>query len=385
MEEKKAELIVAAYAMMRVDAIGIGEKEYNFGAPFLRRLAAGSPVNLLCANLVDREQQQNYFLPYLLLRKGGKRVLITAVIDPQYGDYLHREPLTITDPVAALTNIQRSVNHDLFIVMAHAERPSLTAWLDRVAGIDLVIQGHQPGLSRQREIYRQTMIVNNNVRGSQYVSHIDCQPQPKGWTLSAPHCRRLDTKNTGEDQQIKTMVAEYDTWRHRHLQQQSQQRTSTRPMQQENGEQQTFKPGTAYLGIQACVPCHQQQFQHWRQTRHARAIITLIRRQKELDPACLPCHVTGMNHTNVAAGFRTLRETPRLTNVQCEACHGPAAGHPQEPKASILRPVAKQTCLNCHTTDTDPDFDYHRDLDSGTHRSRQLKPEDREQELEDKR
>jgi hypothetical protein len=40
------------------------------------------------------------------------------------------------------------------------------------------------------------------------------------------------------------------------------------------------------------------------------------------DPFCLSCHVTGYGKTG---GFENLEETPGLTGVQCEMCHGPGS------------------------------------------------------------
>jgi hypothetical protein len=361
-EEKKAELIMTAYSLMRVDLIGLGEKEFVFGDSFLRHLAACYSGNFLCSNLAVPDQTQNFFLPYLVIKKDDKRILISSILDPSYKDYLHQDTLTITDPVASLKRLQKEINHDLFIVIGHGERKNILAWIDQVDGIDLMIQGHQPGISRQLEKYNNTFIVSNNIRGSQYIACLDISWSPAGRVIiSQPKAIRANARQTKEDPGIANLINNYEKWRRDFLQQQT-----CSPPPAPGTEQ---KSGIFYLGIQVCKRCHQQQFRSWRQTPHSRAIITLLRKQKESDPACLPCHVTGMNRKDAGGGFRSITETPRLTNVQCEACHGPASRHPQNPKAAVFKPVTRQTCKQCHTPDADPEFNFEQDRLEVDHRA----------------
>lgn len=356
---------------MRVDLIGLGEKEYVFGAPFLRRLATRFSGNFLCANLIDPGQTQSYFLPYLVMRKNGKRILITSILDPAYSNYLRRDKLKITDPVTVLKRLKKEISHDLFIVIGHAERKNILTWIDQVQDIDLLIQGHQPGISRQAEKYKDTTIVINNIRGGQYTAHVDVSWTPSNKVIiSQPVAIRANARQTMQDQQIAKLINGYEKWRRGFLQQQA----GARPAAPPTGK----KSSSYYLGIQTCKGCHPQQLQAWQKTAHSRAIITLLRKQKESDPSCLPCHVTGMNRRDANGGFISITRTPRFTNVQCEACHGPAGRHPQDPKIRILRPVTMRTCRHCHTPNTDPEFNFEQDrLKVDHHQHSQALPEKR--------
>jgi len=346
-EEKKAELIMNAFSLMRVDLIALGEKEYVFGAPFLRRLATRFSGNFLCANLIDPGQTQSYFLPYLVMRKNGKRILITSILDPAYNNYLRRDKLKITD----------------------AERKNILTWIDQVQGIDLLIQGHQPGISRQAEKYKNTTIVINNIRGGQYTAHIDVSWTPANKAVISQPVG-ANARQTIQDPQIAKLINDYEKWRRRFLQQQAG--TRPRPAAPPTGK----KSNSSYLGIQTCKGCHPQQLQAWQKTAHSRAIITLLRKQKESDPSCLPCHVTGMNRRDSGGGFISITQTPRMTNVQCEACHGPAGRHAQHPKIRTFKPVTMRTCRRCHTPNTDPEFNFEQDrLKVDHHRRGQPVPE----------
>ncbi len=250
-----------AYSIMRVDLVGLGEKEYVFGAPFLSRLATRFSGNFLCANLIDPGQTQSYFLPYIVTRKNNKRILITSILDPAYSNYLQRDKLKITDPVAALKRLKKDIRHDLFIVIGHGERKNILAWIDQVHDIDLLIQGHQPGVSRQAEKYKNTTIVMNNVRGGQYTAHIDVSWTPSNKVIiSQPVTIRVNVRQTIQDRRIAGLIKEYEKWRREFLQQQAG--AGPAPPLTAN------KSHNYYLGIQSCKSCHPKQLQAWQKTTH---------------------------------------------------------------------------------------------------------------------
>jgi len=42
------------------------------------------------------------FLPYVIINKNGKRILITSILDPLFSNYFRQDKLTLTDPVVVL-------------------------------------------------------------------------------------------------------------------------------------------------------------------------------------------------------------------------------------------------------------------------------------------
>ena len=79
-------------------------------------------------------------------------------------------------------------------------------------------------------------------------------------------------------------------------------------------------------------------------------------RARDQDTECVGCHTTGFG---APGGYAVLTDTSMDTwkGVQCEACHGPMGGHPQDPKVHSAT-IAKDTCLGCHDPANSPDFDY---------------------------
>jgi hypothetical protein len=92
-----------------------------------------------------------------------------------------------------------------------------------------------------------------------------------------------------------------------------------------------------YIGAKKCKACHMKQFKAWKKTKMATSYENLKpgvkaeeKKKAGLDPDkdyttdkdCLRCHTTGYGKPS---GFTSFEETPKLINVQCEACHGPGS------------------------------------------------------------
>jgi len=118
-----------------------------------------------------------------------------------------------------------------------------------------------------------------------------------------------------------------------------------------------------YSGTPVCKKCHEAQFKQWKKTGHAHAFAKLKKDNQHNNYNCVPCHTTGFARYN---GFYTYKDTPEMTNVQCETCHGIGKLHVASAKkmkdkkqaAAMLAPISEYTCSNCHNNERDPDFDF---------------------------
>lgn len=124
-----------------------------------------------------------------------------------------------------------------------------------------------------------------------------------------------------------------------------------------------FEPGYASSG--ACINCHTQEFARWSFTDHAQsAWLSLVGREATENPECISCHTTGFGEVG-GFGEPTGANLRKFKAVQCEACHGPLRGHPEE--ASVhARPVSEASCVGCHDAANSPDFDYETYLPRAT-------------------
>jgi hypothetical protein len=116
------------------------------------------------------------------------------------------------------------------------------------------------------------------------------------------------------------------------------------------------EPGQpAYVGIDACSKCHPGARQVWDNTPHAHAYLTLSSQFKEFNLDCVGCHVTGYDKP----GGSTVTHVDRLSDVQCEVCHGPGSEHVLDPgdKKRIVRNPSASVCLECHHPPHVEEFD----------------------------
>ena len=101
-----------------------------------------------------------------------------------------------------------------------------------------------------------------------------------------------------------------------------------------------------YVGVDACSTCHKSERAFWDKTQHASAYATLSSAHKEFNLDCVSCHVTGYDKPGGSAVVRV----GNLSNVQCEACHGPGSRHVATPKVDglIAMPEHGLCAGTCH-------------------------------------
>lgn len=82
-----------------------------------------------------------------------------------------------------------------------------------------------------------------------------------------------------------------------------------------------------YIGTAKCRSCHMDEYRVWRTTEHSKNFEDL-EGDERATADCLQCHTTGYGK----GGFVSEEETPNLTNVGCESCHGPGSLHAEAAK-----------------------------------------------------
>ncbi|MDJ0869438.1 MAG: multiheme c-type cytochrome [Myxococcota bacterium] len=124
----------------------------------------------------------------------------------------------------------------------------------------------------------------------------------------------------------------------------------------------------AFVGSEACRSCHEQEFETWSQSGHARAVASLEKKGEAGNAACLTCHTTGMGRPGGFPSGAKVSDHPDLAAVGCESCHGPGGDHVAEGAARVGTIVSLgdkcdscvilQICGGCHDEANDPGFEF---------------------------
>ena len=79
---------------------------------------------------------------------------------------------------------------------------------------------------------------------------------------------------------------------------------------------------SSFAGAKQCKKCHIDRHKSWSKDLHSKAFDNISGKYQQ-DPVCLECHTTGFGE----GGFTSIEDTPNLTAVQCEQCHGSGEMH----------------------------------------------------------
>ncbi|MBN2808173.1 MAG: hypothetical protein JXR80_01630 [Deltaproteobacteria bacterium] len=337
--------------MIGTEIFSPGAQELIYGREMMSSLKENAPHStILCGNLDG--QPIPGFEAYKIFTINGKKILVTALIDPDL-EKKAIHGLQCKEPEPALAEILK-IPHDLAIAILHFSDAKGRQLVRSVAGLDVAILATQRGTMAESEHINGCWLVKNNNHGKT-VGYLDWS-----FATNAPATNKLINvrkEDYAADPKILKLVDEYESWLRQHYidVEKNKEGTGTElPIQ------------IAYVGDQACGTCHPRIVASWQTTRHARAYASLQKKCKDFCPDCLPCHVTG-SEEHGKDGFRSPVITPNLFNIQCEECHGPAKDHLKNPDLPYGLKIESQSCTICHTTNTDPEFSFDDDINLITH------------------
>ena len=343
----EARYVVAGLNMSGVNLIGVGAWDLKWGAEKIEKLASASVADFVCANV-------DGFLPYLRIEREGLKILVTSIIDPELLKIYGVSGIKVKDPNQAVKNIEKSISHDFFIVITHARGERNREILTGCSGIDLIIDGEKPRTVAENETLHGFPVVRNNL-GGKYVGYVDVtKDKSSQYKVGFPNLIRVPSKTVAENPQVAELVKRYEEERRIFIVKEQKKREQLALAKR--------KAGNLYIGNNWCGSCHGEIEKRWQESRHAAAISSLTAKNRDNDPACISCHVTGLHDNQAVGGFISMEKNPKMSGVQCEACHGPGGRHAPVPKQVKMRSVNEGTCRVCHNQDTDPTFDFEKDV-----------------------
>ncbi|NUO18506.1 cytochrome C554 [bacterium] len=116
-----------------------------------------------------------------------------------------------------------------------------------------------------------------------------------------------------------------------------------------------------YIGSGKCKMCHKGEkngniWETWLETKHAKAMESLIAKGEQNNPECLACHTTGYGTPSGFGADTTMHNAEALGGVGCESCHGPGSNYKSKKvmenreaalAAGMIIPT-EATCKTCH-------------------------------------
>jgi hypothetical protein len=349
----KADLFLQTYNLMRYDAFTPGEVDLSWGIAELKKMSQKAKFSILLANLQDLKTEKPVFRPYLIKEMGGIRVGLFGLLSNRFSGSLDphdKVAFRLTDPMEAAKQVIAELKKKkckAIIVVAHMDESEQRKLAETFREVYFVVSGHERGLKRQPVEVRNAQILTAGTRG-EYLG------QMQFFLKEKPGETRLLS-----DYQIITLQDFYGDHPHT-ANLVNQFRADSKPLYSAESKSPSPEkdpgmqsrpyayPISNYRGDASCLSCHQPQHDNWKRTGHARAYQTLVRDKRESDHTCLPCHTTGFGEVS---GFSDV-----LENVQCESCHGPRRGHPEDGKKGPA--VSEKQCLLCHNPAKSPNFDY---------------------------
>ncbi len=343
----KADLYMKAYNLMGYDAFLPGEMDLSYGVENLLQMSREARFPFVMANLIEAASGKPVFQPYIVKEVNGVRIGIMGLVSdrlPLGIPQNEKNRFRLADPYRTgkqvIAAMKKKEKCRVILAMAHMEMEEQEKLSREVLGIDFILSGHfnyyldpeQAGKSR---------IFFAGARGEN-LGQVDITLEEN--RLGSRFQRMPLTTKYADDRQTTALLDEYK---------EKMKKIAESPV---SGEPHTIpaKPESAaprpplYVGEKACAACHPRQHAAWKKTAHARAYRTLLQKNKTSDPICASCHTTGYGAPKVSQA--------QLRNVQCEACHGPGEGHPDQKKK--LGKISEDLCLQCHNTANSPNFKY---------------------------
>lgn len=365
----KGKYLFMAYEAMGWDCINLGEADLDQGQAFIRKMMDTYHVPVISANVYNGVTGERFLEPYIIKRVAGKKFMgfewgglrvgvfgVLQLIDENtiLPATEGEDRLIIRDPVISAREMVEELKGecDLIVCLAH------TGWVQAkqiargAAGIDMIIVGHGANIKPKPYLVGETPIVMPGDQGKQ-LGVVTLTLDDQGDVVLREGRSQPMDETVADDPEIMPMLEAY--------------------REELNEAGKAYVPASSdledirFVGSKACGECHNDEFNQWRKTRHARAVSTLTRKSQDHNPECVKCHVTGYG---IANGFHSYETTPDMQNVGCEVCHGSGidhinfingesmAGAHHPPDHSYTLEPAEERCVACHNNDHDDNFVY---------------------------
>ena len=350
--------LMDAMHMLNTDAVGVGDRDLRFGLAFLREQAKRSQIPLTSANLFEKKTKKFALAPSVIKKVGTVKVGYFSLISDKVDLGPARDSLLVQEPPVAAKNAVadlRKKGATVIVLLSQLGKVESEDLVTAVEGIDAVIVGRNAPMLQKGRLIKTTVACYGGEQG-QYLGRTILNLDPARKSLGGDNEVFMLGPEVGEKAEIATVVKAFEDGFNEKL------RKVEREKQAEAAARDMEKNPDKYLGSETCMRCHAEQAEQWKTTAHAKAWQTLVDNKKDSSEECVSCHVLGHKKPG---GFQTAMQTPHLTNVQCESCHGMGTQH--DAFSGAPHKVTEATCVKCHNKDNDPSWNFASKLPKVAH------------------
>ena len=349
LHEDAAWFLMDAMKMIGTDAVGVGERELRFGYQRVHERAAKDQLPMVCANLMLKKTHQPAFDPSLVKTFGTVKVGFFGLISDKGDLGPAHDSLEAQDPtVTAKRTVEdlKKKGATVIVLLSQLGKVETEDLVTTVDGMDVAIVGRSVPLVQKGRQIKNTTVVYGGEQG-QYMGRTMVTLDETRHAKSSDNEMFILGPEVGEKKEVAALVQAFEDKFNEKL------RVAEKEQAAKQQATATQDAPDHYVGSEVCGRCHSAELAQWQTTAHAKAWQTLVDKKKDAMPDCVPCHVVGYNK---AGGFVNAISTPKMVNVQCEACHGMGTSH----EAFAMKPmkVAESTCVTCHTSSNSPTFNF---------------------------
>jgi hypothetical protein len=343
-DEIKAETLVEMMNEIGLTAINAGEKDFRLGVPYLLSLQARFKGAILCGNVLKEDGTPLLSEQTTVTRTvDGRpiRVALAGVLSEQYG-----QPLVTLNPDLKVQPVEDALRRvapslasaDVRILLLHGSRVEAETIAQTFPLFQLIVCAHEGDRPIEPARVGGTTIVSSGQDGK-YGERAAFESGP--WKVAGVKAVPLGPE-IGDDAKVLSIKSAY------------LQRIASEDLLGKVPKI-ALASGERFAGSDACESCHQEESRIWKKSGHSHALETLVKVKHDRDPECVQCHVVGLD---MKTGFVSREKSPRLADVGCESCHGPASKHAANPGASRLKKAGSESCAGCHNPENSPHFDF---------------------------
>lgn len=346
---------IAAYVMSdiyvkgMVDVIAAGPADLGHGSEFVRAALAPAHVKVICANARDASGS-TLLAGHQLVDDPSRTPLVVAAVHERYEAEIRERGgdvrlVPAADAVRqALERGEESARRigrkiGFRVLLFHGTIEETREIVRAVPGFDAAVVGRGGDLPDPAHMTEGATEIFNPGRGLRFgVRLLLPVDGPRDWSLvRIGESARLAGSPIGpapDDLSVLVRTVLFPTF---------VRREDTRPR----------APGGRYVGATACEPCHTEIVAGHRTSPHAKRPEG-VRKEALGMPGCISCHVTGAWNLG---GWKGPEDATDLAALSCEACHGPAGDHVDDPSKAGYGRGALERCIHCHGPDRSPYLD----------------------------